>query len=110
MCAEESTRAVEESTPAAEESTPAPEDQGVPDFEGSFDDGMLELFYAGAGGEEVSVRKAEGNGDISGDYNEYAESDVLEAGGVTVTAKGNGEGISLALWEADGDIAGGIRL
>ena len=72
------------------------------DFARVFDDGMLELIYTGTGGDSVSVRKAEGKGDISGDYNEYAESDVLEAGGVTVTAKGNGEGISLALWEADG--------
>ena len=50
------------------------------DFVRVFDDGMLELFYTGADGSSVSIRKAEGSGDV----------------------KGDGSGISLALWSADG--------
>lgn len=63
---------------------------------------MLELFYTGADGSSVSIRKAEGSGDISGDYSEYAETGTLDAAGTQVTVKGDGSGISLALWSADG--------
>lgn len=72
------------------------------DFVRVFDDGMLELFYTGADGSSVSIRKAEGSGDISGDYSEYAEIGTLDAAGTQVTVKGDGSGISLALWSADG--------
>ena len=47
-------------------------------------------------------RKAEGDGDISGDYTEYEQTGVVDAGGVDVTVKGDGDGIYLALWSADG--------
>lgn len=72
------------------------------DFVRVFDDGMLELFYTGVDGSSVSIRKAEGSGDISGDYSEYAETGTLDAAGTQVTVKGDGSGISLALWSADG--------
>lgn len=72
------------------------------DFARAFDGGMLELVYTGRDGSSVSIRKAEGNGDISGDYNEYAESGTLDAGGTAVAVKGDGEGVSLALWSANG--------
>ncbi len=71
------------------------------DFARVFDDGMLELFYTDGNGSGVSARKAAGDGDISGDYNEYSEVETMDAGGAEVTIKGNGDGISLALW-ADG--------
>ena len=41
----------------------------------------------------------------SGLYELFAQ--FIEKAGII---KGNGEGISLALWEAEGDIAGGLRL
>lgn len=39
-----------------------------------------------------------GTGDISGDYNVYSSVNTLTVGGQTVTVKGNGNGISLAVW------------
>lgn len=72
------------------------------DFARVFDAGILELVYTNEDGNSMSLRKARGNGDISGDYNEYTESGTLEAGGAVVTVKGNGEGINLALWSAGG--------
>ena len=57
--AEESTPAAEESTPAPEESTPAAEEPGVPDFEGSFDDGMLEDALTGLEEEPQGYTKEE---------------------------------------------------
>ena len=62
---------------------------------------MLELFYTDGNGGGVSVRQSPGSSDNSGDYNEYSEVETMDAGGVEVTIKGNGDGISLALW-ADG--------
>lgn len=72
------------------------------DFARAFDDGMLELFYAGENGYGLTVRKAEGSGDISGDYNAYSEIETITVGDVAVTIKGNGEGVCLALWENGG--------
>ena len=72
------------------------------DFARAFDDGMLELFYTGENVDGISIRKAEGDGDISGDYTEYEQTGVVDAGGVDVTVKGDGEGIHLALWSDGG--------
>ena len=72
------------------------------DFARAFDDGMLELFYTGENGDGISIRKAEGDGDISGDYTEYEQTGVVDAGGVDVTVKGDGDGIYLALWSDGG--------
>ena len=73
------------------------------DFARAFDDGMLELFYTGENGDGISIRKAEGDGDISGDYTEYEQTGVVDAGGVDVTVKGGAPGsYTLALWSADG--------
>ena len=73
------------------------------DFARVFDDGMLELIYTGTGGDSVSVRKAEGKGDISGDYNEYAAVTSLNAGDAQITLKGDAQdSYTLALWSADG--------
>ena len=64
---------------------------------------MLELFYTDGNGGGVSVRKAAGDGDVSGDYNEYAAVTSLNAGDAQITLKGNAQNsYTLALWEADG--------
>ena len=52
-------------------------------------------------GDGITLRKAPGTGDISGDYNDYAESQDVAAGDVTVTARGNDGVIYCAAWEAD---------
>lgn len=69
--------------------------------------------YAAYGGEIAEVvysddshtlrfRKSEGEGDISGDYNEYDAVQEIAENGFTVTIKGNGGRYSLAIWEKDG--------
>lgn len=57
-------------------------------------------------GEEKSVtfRQSVGDKDNSGDYNVYAETEVKEIGGVSVTLKGDGQAYSLAVW-SDGTYA-----
>lgn len=46
----------------------------------------------------IHVRKAAGNGDISGDYSEYAQVKTVDG----VTLKGENGAFSLAIWEKDG--------
>ena len=48
------------------------------------------------------IRKAKGNEDISGDYNEYDAVETVTANGKEVTLKGNADKTMLALW-TDGD-------
>ena len=49
-----------------------------------------------------SIRKARAEGDISGDYTEYAESKEVDSEGRKVTLKGEAGRYSLALWEENG--------
>lgn len=44
-------------------------------------------------------RKAKETNDISGDYNEYAETDVMDIDGVEVALKGNDGLYNLAIWQ-----------
>ena len=55
-----------------------------------------------AGEDTVTCRKAPGQADISGDYQTYAQTEILEIGGIPVTVRGDGGLISLATW-TDGD-------
>ena len=50
----------------------------------------------------LTVRKGTGEEDISGDYNEYPQEDVTELEGLSVTVRGDGERIFLALWQEGG--------
>lgn len=59
---------------------------------------MAEIDYMGKD-EMVIYRKAKETNDISGDYNEYAVTDVMDIGGVEITLKGNGNLYSLAIWQ-----------
>ena len=65
---------------------------------------LLEVIVRnGADGlETYRIRKAEGEGDISGDYNAYAETDEMTADDKTITVKGNSGSVHLAVWEDSG--------
>ena len=60
------------------------------------DQEMIQVFY----GEEdkILLRKGIGDGDISGDYNQYSETQSLTVGDISVTAKGEDGKIMVALW------------
>ncbi len=51
-------------------------------------------------GDDITLRKAPGTGDISGDYNAYDESQDIASGDVTVTARGSDGAVHNATWEA----------
>ena len=63
---------------------------------------MLEVIYVNGEDETGRVRKARGSEDISGDYNEYAETETVSVGGVDVLYKGDAELVKLAVWTNDG--------
>lgn len=50
----------------------------------------------------LTIRKAVGSGDISGDYNAYAQSETVSTTGNAVTLRGDGQQVMVALWTADG--------
>lgn len=62
-----------------------------------WDSYMIQLIY-GEENETMRIRKAAGEGDISGDYTNYDQ--VKTVNGVTI--KGAGDVFSLAVWEKDG--------
>ena len=60
---------------------------------------MLEVIYQNAEGEEgFRIRKAQENGDISGDYTNYTTEETQEIGGHTVQLRGNGADMFVASW------------
>lgn len=63
---------------------------------------MIQVVYRNDKGESVSIRKAPGSDDISGDYNEYAQNDTVSAGGLAVSMKGEQDLVHLATWTDDG--------
>lgn len=64
---------------------------------------MIEVSYQTSDGVELyAVRKAEGEDDISGDYEEYASVAAQTIGGRAVTLKGDGETVSVAVWQQEG--------
>lgn len=82
----------------------------LPDAIGSSDkriyramnDEMLEVVYVNGEDETGRVRKARGSEDISGDYNEYAETETVSVGGIDVLLKGDAGLVKLAVWTNDG--------
>ena len=62
---------------------------------------MLEVIYVNGEDETGRVRKARGSEDISGDYNEYAETETVSAGGIDVLLKGDAGLVKLAVWTND---------
>ena len=55
-----------------------------------------------SGAQEICIRKAPGAGDISGDYSAYPHQETASVGGSSVTLKGDGDTVSLAVWARDG--------
>lgn len=51
---------------------------------------------------DFCVRKGTGNEDISGDYNEYPETNTISAGDLQITTKGNDGKVNVAIW-TDGE-------
>lgn len=64
---------------------------------------ILEVqYYDKDGGCGLSIRKAKGGEDVSGDWNEYESVSEIQAGGRAVTIKGNGGKYYLAVWQDGG--------
>jgi len=86
----------------AEVSTTQSQDYGVPNpFEivDTLDEAAkIAGFSLEAPTEGLRIRKANGTDDISGDYNEYKEVNVVKVGELEVTEKGNDGNISIASW------------
>jgi len=60
---------------------------------------MIEVIYSdGTEENEIRIRKAPGTDDISGDYNDYPETDTLSADGLTVTVRGSKGIVHVAVW------------
>lgn len=62
------------------------------------DEKIIEVTYSKNGDREFFIRKARGNEDISGDYNDYSENKNLQIGERNVLLKGDGGNFSLAVW------------
>lgn len=62
---------------------------------------MIQVFY-GDDEKKVCIRKEAGSGDISGDYNQYAQAKTVEINGTDVTMKGENGLIMVAIWEDGG--------
>ena len=61
-------------------------------------DVMFEIIYASGEDETARICKAPGANDVSGNYNEYAETETVDVGGVRVTMKGENSLVKLAIW------------
>ncbi len=59
---------------------------------------LIQIDYTKDENSYICIRKAEGQSDISGDYNTYKEESTFEKDGIPVTLKGNGGNVSLAVW------------
>lgn len=72
----------------------APEEVQYTDYFGE----MAQITYK-SGEASVTIRKAHGNEDNSGDYNDYSTVRELQIDTVSVIVKGDGDAYSLALWQ-----------
>ena len=94
---------LEEAAPGAGFEMEAPGE--VEGFEGkriSYIQGTLIQVVYGAEGSELCIRKGAGEDDISGDYEVYEKEEEMTAGGKTVLAKANADGIYTVTWTEDG--------
>lgn len=58
---------------------------------------MIQAFY-GENGSQMLIRKAQGDQDISGDYNEYPQIETVDG----ITLKGENDQFTLAVWTNGG--------
>ncbi len=61
---------------------------------------LLQVIY-GDGKNQLTYRTARGEKDISGDYNRYSSTRVVDITGIKVTMKGTAAKVSLATWNND---------
>ena len=67
------------------------------------EDQLVQCFYGNEGDDaRVLIRKGKGVENISGDYNEYAVTETVTIGDVTVEERGDGTLIHVATWSRDG--------
>lgn len=64
-------------------------------------DEMIDITYDN-GEDKLCIRKGKGTDDISGDYTQYDEISTVEVNNRSVTLKGSGDKINVAVWQ-DGD-------
>lgn len=65
--------------------------------------GLTEMVYSNQLADDtLTIRKAPGEDDIGGDYNEYENVKNVAVDGMAVTMKGNSESVYLATWQKDG--------
>lgn len=62
---------------------------------------MIQVLYL-HGDDEICVRKAAGDEDCSGDYNEYSEEKTVTVGDREVTLRGNNGKVMVAVWTEGG--------
>lgn len=63
---------------------------------------LLQLTYLNDHGQRLILRKAVGDEDISGDYNQYPQNSMMEWDNGGATFKGEDDMFSVAAWTADG--------
>ena len=59
---------------------------------------MIQIIFLDGDDNRLFVRKEAGDADISGDYNNYAEENIVTVGEYSVTLKGNNGTVSTAIW------------
>ena len=65
----------------------------------AIEDDMIEVIYFNdTDSEGLRIRKAKGTDDISGDYNEYKDVEIVKVGDFEITEKGSEGRISVATW------------
>ena len=69
---------------------------------------LIQVLYQN-GENELSIRKAVGSDDVSGDYNEYAEIKTVTVSGQQVTMKGSDGKVNIATW-TDGSYTYAVRV
>ena len=62
---------------------------------------MIQVIYS-KGENNLLIRKQAGSDDISGDYNQYSETNTVTLGSLQVTMKGDNGMVSLATWTDGG--------
>lgn len=62
---------------------------------------MIQVLYL-HGDDEICIRKAAGEEECSGDYNEYSEEKTVAVGEREITLRGNNGKVMVAVWTEDG--------
>lgn len=71
-------------------------------------DEMIDITYVN-GEDQLRIRKGKGIDDVSGDYTEYDKTSTVEVNNQSITLKGNGDKINVAIWN-DGEFSYSITV